>query len=282
LQNAGIVAGDATTLVTLGDLSQMKVLLAVAGFLVIAGLAARKVPGAIIFGVIAVTLAAVWLGLEPWHGLAAVPPSLAPTFLQMDLAGAFQLGFVTITLTLLLVTLLDTAGTLIGVARQARLLDEDGRLPRLRQALLADSGGAMLGAALGTSTTTAYIESAAGVEEGGRTGLTALVVAGLFVASLFLAPLAHTVPTYATAPALLFVACLMATSLGAIHWDEPTEYIPALAVALMIPLTYSIATGIGLGFIAYVALKVLSGRVRDINGASAAIAGAFLLKLIFA
>jgi AGZA family xanthine/uracil permease-like MFS transporter len=193
LQNAGIVAGDAATLVTLGDLSQTKVLLAVAGFLVIAGLAARKVRGAIIFGVIAVTLAAVWLGLEPWHGLAAAPPTLAPTFLQMDLAGAFQLGFLTITLTLLLVTLLDTAGTLIGVARQAHLLDEDGRLPRLRQALLADSGAAILGAVLGTSTTTAYIESAAGVEEGGRTGLTALVVAALFVASLFLAPLAQTV-----------------------------------------------------------------------------------------
>jgi AGZA family xanthine/uracil permease-like MFS transporter len=131
--------------------------------------------------------------------------------------------------------LLDTAGTLIGVARQAGLLDQDGRLPRLRQALLADSGGAMLGAALGTSTTTAYIESAAGVEEGGRTGPTALVVAVLFLASLFLAPLAQTVPPYAMAPALLFVACLMATSLGAIQWDELTEYIPALTIALMIP-----------------------------------------------
>jgi AGZA family xanthine/uracil permease-like MFS transporter len=261
---------------------QAKALLAIAGFLAIAGLAARKVPGAIIFGVIAVTLAAVWLGLEPWHGLAAMPPSLAPTFLKMDVAGAFQLGLLTMVLTLLLVMLLDTAGTLIGVARHAGLLDQDGRLPRLRQALLADSGGAMLGAALGTSTTTAYIESAAGVEEGGRTGLTALVVAVLFLASLFLAPLAQTVPPYATAPALLFVACLMATSLGAIQWDEPTEYIPALTIALMIPLSYSIATGIGLGFIAYVALKLLSGRVHEINAASGTIAGAFLLKLIFA
>src|SRR6478736_5093034 len=250
--------------------------------LAIAGLAARKVPGAIIFCVLAVTLAAVWLGLEPWHGLAAMPPSLAPTFLKMDLAGAFRLGLLTMVLTLLLVMLLDTAGTLIGVARQAGLLDQDGRLPRLRQALLADSGGAMLGAALGTSTTTSYIESAAGVEEGGRTGLTALVVAALFLASLFQAPLAQTVPPYATAPALLFVACLMATSLGAIQWDEPTEYIPALTFALMIPLSYSIATGIGLGFIAYVALKLLSGRVREINAASGTIAGAFLLKLIFA
>jgi AGZA family xanthine/uracil permease-like MFS transporter len=282
LQHAGLVADDPTTLVKLGDLSDMKVLLAVAGFLVIAGLAARRVPGAIIFGVIAVTLAAVWLGLEPWHGLAALPPSLEPTLLKMDVAGAFQIGLMTMVLTLLLVTLLDTTGTLIGVARQARLLDEQGRLPRLREALLADSGATMLGAALGTSTTITYIESAAGVEEGGRTGLTGLAVAALFLASLFFAPLAQTVPAYATAPALLFVACLMATSLGAIGWDDLTEYVPALTIALMIPLTYSIATGIGLGFIAYVALKLMSGRFADINAASAVIAGAFLLKLIFA
>ena len=155
-------------------------------------------------------------------------------------------------------------------------------MPRLRQALLADSTATMIGAALGTSTTTAYIESAAGVEEGGRTGLTAIVVGVLFLLSLFLAPLAKTVPLYATAPALIFVACLMASSLGAIDWHEPTEYIPALITALMMPLTYSIATGIGLGFIAYVALKLLAGRFRDINVAVGVIAGAFLLKLIFA
>ena len=281
LQHAGIVASDPTTIVTLGDLANAKALLAILGFLAIAGLASRKVPGAIIFGVIAVTLAAVWLGLEPWHGIAALPPSLEPTFLQMDVAGVLRVGLITMVLTLLLVMLLDTAGTLIGVARQAGLLDAEGRLPRLREALLADSGGAMLGAALGTSTNTAYIESAAGVEEGGRTGLTALAVAVLFLASLFLAPLAQTVPTYATAPALLFVACLMATSLGAIEWKDPTDYIPALTIALMIPLSYSIATGIGLGFIAYVALKLMSGRFGDINAASGVIAGAFLLKLIF-
>jgi adenine/guanine/hypoxanthine permease len=184
LQNAGIVADDPVTLVTLGDPGKPQALLAAAGFLVIAGLAARKVPGGIIIGVLGVTLIAVAFGLEPWHGFAARPPSLAPTFLQMDLAGAFKLGLAVIVLTLLLVTILDTAGTLIGVARQAGFLDAEGRLPRLRQALLADSGAAMLGAALGTSTTTAYIESAAGVEEGGRTGLTALVVAALFILSL--------------------------------------------------------------------------------------------------
>ena len=282
LQNAGIVADDPVTLVTLGNLSKPQALLAAAGFLLIAGLASRKVPGAIIIGVLAVTLIAVGLGLEPWHGVAASPPSLAPTFLKLDLGNAFQLGLVIIVLTLLLVTVLDTAGSLIGVARQAGLLDEQGRLPRLRQALLADSGAAMLGAALGTSTTTVYIESAAGVEEGGRTGLTALAVAGLFLLSLFLAPRAETVPACATAPALLFVACLMAASLGAIKWDDATEYIPALIIALMMPLSYSIATGIGLGFIAYVALKALAGRVKEINLAAAVIASAFLLKLIFA
>src|SRR5262249_5590467 len=171
LQNAGIIADDPVTLVTLGDLSKPLALLAAAGFLVIAGLAVRRVPGPIIIGVLGVTLIAVAFGLEPWHGLAAPPPPVALTFLKMNLSGALSLSLVIIVLTLLLVTILDTAGTLIGVARQAGFLDAEGHLPRLRQALLADSGAAMLGAVLGSSTTTAYIESAAGVEEGGRTGL---------------------------------------------------------------------------------------------------------------
>jgi adenine/guanine/hypoxanthine permease len=281
LQNAGLVAADPATLVTLGDLAKPQAWLAAAGFLVIAGLAIRKIPGAIIFGVLAVTAAAVAMGLEPWHGVAAPPPSLAPIFFKMDVAGVFQLGLVIIVLTLLLVTILDTAGTLIGVARQAGFLDAEGRLPRARQAFLADSGGAMIGAALGTSTNTAYIESAAGVEEGGRTGLTAIFVALFFLLALFLAPLAQTVPLYATAPALLFVAFLMAASLGALKFDDPTDYIPALIIVLMMPLSYSIATGIGLGFIAYAALKALTGRFREINAAVAVIAAAFLLKLIF-
>jgi adenine/guanine/hypoxanthine permease len=165
---------------------------------------------------------------------------------------------------------------------RAGFLDQEGRLPRARQAFLADSSGAMLGAALGTSTTTAYIESAAGVEEGGRTGLTAIFVAGFFLLAVFLAPLAQTVPLYATAPALLFVAFLMAASLGALRFDDATDYIPALIIVLMMPLSYSIATGIGLGFIAYVALKAMVGRIREVNAAVAIIAAAFLLKLIFA
>jgi AGZA family xanthine/uracil permease-like MFS transporter len=282
LQNAGIIADDPVTLVTLGDLGKPQAWLAVAGFFLIAALSVRNVTGAIIIGVLSVTAAAVLAGLDPWHGFAAAPPSLAPTFLKMDVAGVFQLGLVIIVLTLLLVMILDTAGTIIGVAHQAGFLDAEGRLPRIRQAFLADSSGAMIGAALGTSTTTAYIESTAGVKEGGRTGLTAVFVAALFVLALFFAPLAHTVPVYATAPALLFVACLMATSLGAIQWEDATDYIPALTIAFLMPLTYSIATGIGLGFIVYVTLKALTGRVSEINTAVAIIAMAFLLKLIFA
>jgi adenine/guanine/hypoxanthine permease len=282
LQNAGIIADDPVTLVRLGDLGKPQAWLAVAGFFLIAALSVRNVTGAIIIGVLSVTAAAVLAGLDPWHGFAATPPSLAPTFLKMDVAGVFQLGLVIIVLTLLLVMILDTAGTIIGVAHQAGFLDAEGRLPRIRQAFLADSSGAMIGAALGTSTTTAYIESTAGVKEGGRTGLTAVFVAALFGLALFFAPLAHTVPVYATAPALLFVACLMAASLGAIQWEDATDYIPALTIAFLMPLTYSIATGIGLGFIVYVALKALTGRMSEINTAVTIIAMAFLLKLIFA
>jgi AGZA family xanthine/uracil permease-like MFS transporter len=280
-QNAGMITADPSTLVKLGDISQAQVLLAAAGFMLIAGLAAQRIPGAIIIGVLAVTFLAVIFGLQSFEGFAAPPPSLEPTLFKMDLAGAFTILSMAMMLALLLVTILDTAGTLIGVSRQAGLLDADGKLPRLRQALLADSSATMIGAALGTSTTTAYIESAAGVEEGGRTGLTAIVVAVLFLLSLFLAPLAKTVPLYATAPALIFVAFLMAKSLGAVEWNDPTEYIPALMIGVLMPLTYSIATGIGIGFIAYVVLKLVTGRYREIDAAVAVIAAAFLLKLIF-
>lgn len=280
LENAGLVVDHPATLVTLGDLKAPAALLACLGFVVIAGLAARKVPGAIIIGILAVSVIAMASGLQEFKGIVSLPPSLAPTFLQMDIVGALDVGLVTIVFTFMLVDLLDTSGTLIGVARQAGLLDERGRLPRLRQALLADSTATMLGAALGTSTTTSYIESAAGVQEGGRTGLTAVTVAALFLLGLLFSPLAQGIPAYATAPALVFVACLMVTSLRAIDWDEATEYVPALITAVFMPLTYSIATGIGLGFITYVGVKLASGRWRDVNPAVAVIAAAFLVKIV--
>ncbi len=281
LENAGIVVDHPATLVTLGDLSKPNTFLAAAGFLLIAGLAVRKVPGAIIIGVLAVTIIAVAAGLQEWKGVTDVPPSLAPTFLAMDLGGALEVGLIWIIFTFLLVDLLDTAGTLIGVGRQGGLLDEEGRLPRLRSALLADSSATIFGAVVGTSTTTSYIESAAGIQEGGRTGLTGLTVAVLFLLTLFFAPLAQTVPGYATAPALVFVACLMMTGLGAVDWTDPTEYVPVVITAVAMPFTYSIATGIGLGFIAYVLLKLFAGRFSDINWAVVVIAVAFLIKIVF-
>lgn len=278
LKNAGIVVGDPATLVTMGKLAQ-PALFAAGGFILLAALEARRVPGAIIISVLAVTATAVLLGFQPFEGVASRPPSLAPTFLQMNLSGALQAGFVTIVFVFLLVDVLDTAGTLVSVASRANMLDAEGRLPRLRKAMVADSVATVVGAMLGTSTTTSYVESATGVDAGGRTGLTAVVVALLFLASLFLAPLAHAVPLYAVAPALVFVACLMARSLAEIAWDDVTEAVPAVVTALAIPLTFSIASGIGLGFLTYAGLKILAGRPREANGAVLVIAVAFALKL---
>lgn len=278
LKNAGIVVGDPVTLLTMGKLSQ-PALFAAGGFVLLAALEARRVPGAIIISVLVVTLVAIVFGYQPFEGIASPPPSIAPTFLQMNLSGAIHAGFLTIVFVFLLVDLLDTAGTLVSVAARANMLDAEGRLPRLRKAMVADSAASIIGAALGTSTTTSYIESAAGVDAGGRTGLAAVVVALLFIASLFLAPLAKAVPIYATAPALLFVACLMAKSLAEVAWDDVTEAVPAVVTALAIPLTFSIASGIGLGVLTYAAVKILSGRLREANGAVVLIAVAFAVKL---
>lgn len=278
LKSAGVIVDHPATLVALGDVTQPTVLLAGLGFVAVAALHARKVPGSIVISILVVTVIGVALGLSPFRGVASLPPSMAPTFLQMDLAGAFDTGLITIVFVFLFVDLFDTAGTLIGVSHRAGLLDEQGRLPRLGRALMADSGATMVGAALGTSTTTSYIESAAGINAGGRTGLTAVTVAVLFLVCIFLAPLANTVPAYATAPALLFVACLMARGLSEIDWQDVTEFAPAVVCALTMPLTYSIADGIGLGFITYAAIKGLSGRHKDVGIATWAIAAAFVVK----
>lgn len=279
LRGAGLVADHPATLVTLGKLAADTTLLACAGFLLIAVLHTLRVPGAIIIGVLAVTFAAVAMGLQKFGGIASLPPSIMPTLFRMDIAGAvidtggaIKLTFLTIIFTFLLVDLLDTAGTIIAVSDHGDMLDSDGRITNLRPALVADSGATIIGALLGTSTTTSYIESAAGINEGGRTGLTAVVVAVLFLLALFFAPLAGTIPSYATAPALVFVAALMARSLGKLKWDDPTDYVPAVLTAVMMPFTYSIATGIGIGFAAHTLLKLFTGRVREINPAVALIA----------
>ena len=278
LKNAGVVVDHPATLVTLGDPTSWPVVLAFLGFFAIVALNHLKVPGAVILGILGVTVAGVALGVSEWQGLASMPPDPLPTFLQLDIAGALQIGLVTIVFTFLFVDLFDTAGTLVGLAHRAGLLDEQGRLPRLGKALIADSTATAVGSLIGTSTTTSYIESAAGINAGGRTGLTAVTVAVLFLLALFFAPLAQTVPAYATAPALLFVACLMTRGLAEIDWDDVTESAPAVVTAIAMPLTFSIAHGMGIGFITYAAVKILSGKGSDCPPAVYVIALLFVLK----
>jgi adenine/guanine/hypoxanthine permease len=278
LKNAGIVVASPATYVTLGDLTQPPAVLAAFGFVLMVALDARRVPGSIIIAILATTALGVIFHITPAQGIVDLPPSLAPTFLQLNVWGALEFGLISIIIVLLFVDLFDTAGTLIGVAHRAGLLTPDGKLPRLRKALIADSSATMIGALLGTSNTTSYIESAAGVKAGGRTGLTAVTVAVLFLLGLFFSPLAHTIPAYATAPALLFVACLMARGLTEVDWEDPTEYAPAVVTALSMPLTFSIATGIAFGFITYAAIKLVSGRYREISSAVAVLATLFAAR----
>jgi adenine/guanine/hypoxanthine permease len=265
----------------LGDLKAPAALLATTGFLVMVALDRSAVPGAIIVAVLGTAAAGILLNVSPFFGVVAAPPSLAPTFLALDLRGALDVGVATIVFVFLFVDLFDNTGTLIAVAHRAGLLGADGRLPRIGRVFIADSLAAMGGALLGTSTVTSYIESAAGVKAGGRTGLTGVTVAVLFLLTLFLAPLAQSVPVYATAPALLFVACLMTRGLTEIDWDDVTEYAPAVVTALTMPLTFSIANGIALGFIAYAAVKLLSGRFAEARPAMIVLALLFIVKYAF-
>lgn len=281
LKNAGLIVAHPSTLLTLGNLHQPAPVLAALGFLLIVALEWRKVPGAIIISILAVTVASIAMGLTSFNGIIAAPPSIAPTFLQMDIAGALNAGLLTVILTFFLVELFDASGTLIGVAHRAGLLDKDGKLPHLKKALLADSTAIAAGAALGTSSTTAYIESAAGTAAGGRTGLAAVTVAVLFLVALVLAPLAGTVPAFATAPALCYVAVLMLRGLAEIEWDDLTEAAPAAITAITMPFTFSIAHGIAFGFIAYAAIKLLAGRVKELPATVAVIAVMFVLKFAF-
>lgn len=281
LRNAGIVQENPATLVSFGDLTAFAPAAALVGFVVIAALTARRVPGAIILGILAVSAAGWLFGGAPLAGLLAAPPSPAPVLLQLDLAGALTLSMASVILALLLVDVFDTAGTLVAITNRAGMLGSDGRLPRLRRALLADSGATAFGALAGTSSTTSYIESAAGVESGGRTGLTALVVAAGFLLCLVFAPLAESIPPYATAAALLFVATLMARSFGELSWDDATEAAPAVATAIAMPLSFSIADGIGVGFLTYAGAKIAAGRAAECPGAVYLVAVVFALKFAF-
>jgi AGZA family xanthine/uracil permease-like MFS transporter len=280
LKGAGLVVANKDTMVAAGDLHQPQALMAIFGFLLVVTLDKLRVRGAILIGILAVTVLSFFFGGNQFKGIFSMPPSIASTFMQLDLRGAFSGGILNVVLVFFLVELFDATGTLMGVASRAGLLVE-GKMDRLNKALLADSTAIVAGSMLGTSSTTAYIESAAGVQAGGRTGLTAVTVAVLFLACLFIAPLAGVVPAYATAPALLFVACLMLRELGEIDWSDTTESIPAAITALVIPFTYSIAEGIAFGFITYAALKLTTGRARQVAPIIWIIAALFVFKFAY-
>ncbi len=280
LEGAGVVVAHPVTLVTLGDVSSGPVLLFFAGFLIITSLYYLKVTGAVIIGILSTTIIGLFIGIVEYKGIVAPPPSISPTLLQLDIVGAVEAGLFVVIFAFLFVDLFDTSGTLIAVAKEGKLLDEQGRLPRLGQALIADSSASIAGALLGTSTTTSYIESGAGIASGGRTGLTALTVAVLFILSLFFSPLAQMIPSYATASALVFVAVLMISSISTIDWSDMTESAPVVVTAVMMPLSYSIADGIALGFITYAGVKILTGKAREMNISVYVISGLAVMKYI--
>lgn len=281
MRNAGLVVSNEATLVGLGDVTSWSVVLAIVGLVLIAALDALKKGGAVLIGILAVTAIGLLVGEARWEGAVSAIPSLAPTLGELKIGAAFDAAFFGIIFAFLFTDLFDTSGTLIAVSKQGNLLDDHGNLPRLRQAVIVDSGASVLGSVLGTSSVTSYIESAAGVKAGGRTGLTAVTVSVLFLLTLFLSPLASTIPPFATAAALLFVASVMIRNMTEIDWSDATEYVPAVVLAITIPFSFSIAHGIAAGFITYTAIKVLSGRFGQLRPAVAVLAVLFVVKIVF-
>ncbi len=288
VKNAGIVVANPATIVGLGDLTSLQPALAVLGFFLIIAMSHKNIKGAVLYSILIITALGLAFGDVKFTGVMAMPPSLAPTFMQLDLTsgfttaeGAFNFAMLSVVFAFLFVILFDTSGTLIAVADKAGMLDKQGRLPRLGKALMSDAVSTVAGAVLGTSSTTSYIESASGVAAGGRTGMTAVTVGALFLLALFLSPLAGMVPAYATAGALFYVAILMMSSLAKVDWDDLTEAAPVAVVTLMMPLSFSIAHGIELGFISYAAIKLLSGRYKDVSVSVWVLAVLFLAHLVF-
>ena len=275
LKSGGIIVSNGATFVSMGDLTNPETLLAALGFLLIAALSVRNVPGAIIIGVLSVTLIALSLGLVEYKGVLAYPPDVSSTFLQLDIVGALDIAMVSVIASFLFVNLFDTAGTLLGVASRANLLDTAGDVKNLDKALKADSSSSIFGAFFGCAPVTSYVESSAGVEAGGRTGFTAVVVGVFFVVAIFFSPLASMVPAYATSGALIYVAILMLGGMEKLDWADASELLPALIIIVMIPLTFSIANGIALGFLSYIILKLASGQAKSIS------TGAWFLSVIF-
>ena len=278
LQNGGIIADHPATLVTMGDFSQIPTALAALSFLLVAILSARLAAGGLILGIFAVTVLGILLGEVTYQGIVSAPPSIAPLVGQLDITAALNVSLVSVIFSILIVNLFDTTGTLVGVASNAGLVDEEGNYKNFSKALKADSTSSVLGALLGNSPVTSYVESAAGVAAGGRTGLTACAVGVFFLLAIFFAPLAMMIPSFAVSGALIYVALLMCSGLGRLSWDNPVVLIPALLIMIMIPLTFSIADGIGIGFISYVALSLLASEERKVSWGALVIAGLFVIK----
>jgi len=281
LKSGGLIVANEANFLSLGDFSQPETLLSALGFLLISILAIRNVPGAIIIGVLTITLAGVFLGLVQFQGVLALPPDLAPTFMQLDILGAFDLTMISVIISFLFVNFFDTTGTLLGVANRAKLIDASGNAQNLDKALKADSSASVLGALFGCAPVTSYVESSAGIEAGGRTGLTAVVVGIFFLIAIFFSPLASIVPAYATAGALIYVAILMLGGMEKLDWSDASELLPALIMIVMIPLTFSIANGIALGFIAYVVIKISIGDLKKISSGAWFLLVVFLAKFVF-
>ncbi|HEY0922044.1 NCS2 family permease [Rheinheimera pacifica] len=281
LKTANIIVASPATLVTLGDLHNPQVLLAVAGFFIIFALAHRGWHSAVLISILLITAVAWWLGDTQFTGVVAIPPSIAPTFMQLDFAAALSLSMLPVILSLLFLDLFDTSGTLVAVSHKAGLMQKNGTVPDLNKALIADSSATIAGALFGTSTTTSYVESTSGVAAGGRTGLMAVITGLLFLAALWFSPLAAMVPSYATAGALLYVATLMLSSLKHVEWDDVIHAVPVCVVLIMMPLTFSISDGIGMGFISYAVLCLVTGKLQQTTLSVWLLALVFLAKFIW-
>ncbi len=281
LKTAGIVVDSPATLVTMGSFGEPSALLAAICFLLIAVLSHRNVFGAILLSMLVVTGIGWSMGLVEYSGVVSLPPSLAPTWLAMDIAGALNVGMISVVLAFLFVNMFDTAGTLMGVAHRANLVDENGKIENLSKSLKADSTSSVLGSFVGCPPVTSYVESASGVAAGGRTGLTAVTVGVLFLLATFFAPLAGMIPAYATAGALIYVAMLMMSGMAHIDWKDITDTIPAIITVVMMPLTFSIANGIALGFVTYATLKLLTGQRKKVSVSLYVLCVIFIAKFAF-
>ena len=281
LKNAGLIAASPTTYVTLGHITSTPTLLALGGLIVTAALMARGYRAAIVIGIFAVTGASILLKQSEGPVSLIQMPAVSATFMQLDVVGALKLGALDVIFIFLFVDLFDTIGSLMGLGRQAGYLTPEGKMPRVNRALFADAIATMAGSLFGTSTVVTYIESATGVSEGGRTGLTSVTVAMLFILSMFFAPVAMAIPLIATAPALIIVGALMINAVNSIKWEDLTEAVPAFLTMLAMPLTFSIANGLAIGFIFYPLLKLLTGRWREASPLVYVLAVVFVLRYVY-